>query len=150
MMEITGLSLGKNARTNNGSCRFGTKMSPPPPPSPFLLPLTVCPSSLCPRPLCVLRRLGRESARGGDGNEKEQKRGSRLFCLPIFHRFLIHFIFIFFEYPAGVTAKERAFFSVSCIMQICCCRSFYRPQSANQCISLFSCFVCVSVFASVC
>lgn len=66
---------------------------------------------------------------------------------PLFNSFYFYY---FFEHPAGATAKERAFFSVSCIMQICFCRSFYRPQPANHCISLFSCFVCVSVFASVC
>ena len=41
-------------------------------------------------------RQNRKRARG-DGNEKKkQDRGSRLFCLPISHRFLIHFIFIIF------------------------------------------------------
>lgn len=124
------------------------------PAPPVLLPLTVSLSSLCPRALCVSRRLGRgktESAQGGDGNEKKKHdRGSRLFCLPIFHRSLIYLIYIIFLNTQREPLQRREHSLCSCIMQICCCRSFYRPQPANHCISLFSCFVCVSVFASVC
>ena len=40
-------------------------------------------------------RENRKRARG-DGNEKEQDRGSPLFCLPIFHGFLMYFIYIIF------------------------------------------------------
>lgn len=82
--------------------------------------------------------------------KKKKDRGSRLFCLPISHRFLIHFIFIIFLNTQREPLQRREHSLCSCIMQICCCRSFYRPQPANHCISLFSCFVCVSVFASVC
>ena len=95
-------------------------------------------------------RQNRKRARG-DGNEKK-KTGQRLppflssHFPPIFNSLYFYY---FFEHPAGATAKERAFFSVSCIMQICCCRSFYRPQPADHCISLLRCFACVFVFLSV-
>ena len=101
--------FGTNARTNNGSCSFGTKMRPTPQ---VLLPLAVSRSSLCPRPLYVLRRLWRgktESAQGVMVMRKNRSEAPGFSVFP-FSTTLFDLIFhFFFEYPAGATAKERAF-----------------------------------------